>query len=110
MVGNSASEYGHDSVVKLLLADRRVNPSVYNNYAIRRASENGHYSEIYILHPSLMVGVFWCVLGLKSDYVLHEFLSCEIKAFLFEITTDRQLPPAPPSLSLPSQQPSTHSP
>jgi hypothetical protein len=28
--------------VKLLLNDHRVDPSAYNNDAIRRASENGH--------------------------------------------------------------------
>ena len=37
-----ASYYGHLEVVKVLLADPRVDPSVWNNYAIRLASENGH--------------------------------------------------------------------
>jgi hypothetical protein len=36
-------------VVKLLLNDERVNPSGYNNYAIRYASENGHVDVVKLL-------------------------------------------------------------
>jgi len=37
-----ASENGHTEVVKVLLADPRVDPSAHDNYAIRVASANGH--------------------------------------------------------------------
>ena len=43
------------SVVSLLLKDQRVDPSDYNNKAIRMASENDHASVIkeLIKHPSI---------------------------------------------------------
>ena len=36
-------------IVKLLLQDSCVDPSAYNNYAIRRASENGHTKIVKLL-------------------------------------------------------------
>jgi ankyrin repeat protein len=44
-----ASANGHKEVVELLLKDRRVNPSVDNNFAIRRASYYGHKEIVEIL-------------------------------------------------------------
>ncbi len=48
----ASSKNGHLEVVKLLLADDRVNPSVNNNEAIIIASENGH-SDVVKLLPTL---------------------------------------------------------
>ena len=36
-------------VVKLLLTDKRVNPSANNNFAIRWASRNGHTKVVKLL-------------------------------------------------------------
>ena len=44
-----ASENGHTEVVKLLLADPRVDPAAGNNWAIRFASENGHTEIVKLL-------------------------------------------------------------
>ena len=44
-----ASEKGHMEVVKLLLADPRVDPSARNNWAIQLASENGHLEIVKLL-------------------------------------------------------------
>jgi hypothetical protein len=48
-----ASENGHLEVVKLLLADPRVDPSDYNNIAIQAASKNGQLEVVRLLlsHP-----------------------------------------------------------
>ena len=43
-----ASENGHLEIVKLLLKDKRVDPSARNNYAIQGASK-GRYTEIVSL-------------------------------------------------------------
>ena len=37
-----ASEYGRLEIVRELLKDKRVDPSTWNNHAIRYASSNGH--------------------------------------------------------------------
>ena len=44
-----ASENGHIDVVRLLLADGRVNPAASDNYAIRLASENGRTDVVRLL-------------------------------------------------------------
>jgi hypothetical protein len=44
-----ASENGHVEVVKLLLNDPRVDPSAYNNDAIRWASKYGHVEVVKLL-------------------------------------------------------------
>lgn len=44
-----ASENGHYDVVQALLKDDRVDPSADDNYAIRHASENGHYKIVRAL-------------------------------------------------------------
>jgi len=44
-----ASSNGHAEVVKLLLADPRVDPSVYDNYSIRYASLNDHVEVVKLL-------------------------------------------------------------
>ncbi len=36
------SSFGHIEVVKLLMADRRVDPSDLNNYALKWAAQNKH--------------------------------------------------------------------
>jgi hypothetical protein len=36
-------------VVKLLLSDKRVDPSAADNYAIRYASKKGHYDVVELL-------------------------------------------------------------
>ena len=46
-----ASIGGHASIVKLLLADPRVDPSESDNWAIRYASRNGHASVLKLLLP-----------------------------------------------------------
>ncbi len=38
-----AAEYGHYDVVHLLLRDSRVDPSEWDNRALRKAAANGHY-------------------------------------------------------------------
>ncbi len=45
----ASSENGHYEVVKLLLADGRVNPSVDDNKAIIQASKNGNPEVVKIL-------------------------------------------------------------
>jgi len=49
-----ASEYGHTDVVRLLLADSRVNPSADNNFAIRSASANGHADVVKVFSQTLV--------------------------------------------------------
>jgi hypothetical protein len=44
-----ASEKGHTDVVKLLLADSRVDPTADDNYAIKKASEKGHTDVVKLL-------------------------------------------------------------
>jgi ankyrin repeat protein len=44
-----ASQRGHSEVVKLLLEDKRVDPSACNNEAIRWASKNGHLEVVKLL-------------------------------------------------------------
>lgn len=45
----NASRNGHLEIMKILLADKRVNPSVDNDYAIRMAAENGHLEVVKLL-------------------------------------------------------------
>ena len=45
----SAKRDGHDDVVKLLLADKRVDPSAYDNLAIRKSSAYGQYEVVKLL-------------------------------------------------------------
>jgi ankyrin repeat protein len=45
----NASEYGHASVVQLLLKDPRIDPTADDNYAIRLASLYGHVSVVQLL-------------------------------------------------------------
>ena len=45
----NASESGQTETVKLLLEDKRVNPSADNNEAIRLASRNGHTEVVRLL-------------------------------------------------------------
>jgi ankyrin repeat protein len=40
---------GNIDVFKILLNDRRANPSEYNNYAIRLAAQNGHFKIVELL-------------------------------------------------------------
>jgi hypothetical protein len=47
-----ASENGHTDVVKLLLADPRVDPSAEANYAIRMARQFGHTEVIKLLRAT----------------------------------------------------------
>jgi len=44
-----AAQYGHIDILKLLLKDKRVDPSGDNNWAIRFASENGKYESVKLL-------------------------------------------------------------
>ena len=44
-----ASRKGNVEIIKLLLEDGRANPSSGNNYAIRKASENGHVEVVKLL-------------------------------------------------------------
>jgi ankyrin repeat protein len=44
-----ASEYGRFQVVAMLLRDKRIDPSVQDNYAIRFASANGHKDVVELL-------------------------------------------------------------
>ena len=44
-----AAHYDHHIVVKLLLADKRVDPSARDNYAIRYAASNGHITVVRLL-------------------------------------------------------------
>ena len=44
-----AAGNGHDLLVNLLLQDRRADPTVRNNIAIRLASENGHAKIVELL-------------------------------------------------------------
>jgi ankyrin repeat protein len=44
-----AAEYGRVEMVKLLLADDRVDPSVNDNFAIQLAAENGHIEVVKLL-------------------------------------------------------------
>lgn len=37
------ANHGYVSLCEVLLADKRLNPGVHNNFAIIRAAENGHY-------------------------------------------------------------------
>ena len=45
----NASENGHLKVVKMVLADGRVDPSSNNNWAVKGASENGHSEIVELL-------------------------------------------------------------
>jgi ankyrin repeat protein len=51
----TASQNGHTEIVKLLLADKRVDPSADDNWAIKRASRNGHIKVVKLLlqHPKV---------------------------------------------------------
>ena len=40
---------GDIELVKLLLSDPRVDPSADNNFAIKKAAENGHYKIVKLL-------------------------------------------------------------
>jgi len=44
-----ASENGHHKVVKILLQDKRVDPSADDNCAIKWASDNGHHKVVKLL-------------------------------------------------------------
>ena len=44
-----ASQYGHTSLVQLLLQDPRIHPAAMNNYAIIYASQNGHHDVAELL-------------------------------------------------------------
>jgi len=44
-----ASNVGHTNVVKLLLQDKRVDPSANKDYSIRKASKNGHADVVRLL-------------------------------------------------------------
>ena len=44
-----SSKNGHVELVKLLMADSRVDPGIQNNYAIQYASENGHTEAVKLL-------------------------------------------------------------
>lgn len=43
------ANYGHISLCEVLLADRRLNPGVHDNFAIIRAAENGYYHIVRLL-------------------------------------------------------------
>ena len=44
-----ASQFGHIEIVKILLEDKRVDPSADDNYAIQYASQNGHTAVVKLL-------------------------------------------------------------
>ena len=44
-----ASRSGKFEMVKLLLSDKRVDPSSGNNYALNEASKEGHYNVVKLL-------------------------------------------------------------
>ena len=50
-----SSQNGHLEVVKLLLADSRVDPAYDDNYAIGMSSENGHLEVVKLLLPDKRV-------------------------------------------------------
>jgi hypothetical protein len=49
----TAIKLNHVEVVRLLLADPRTDPSAWNNYAIRLASENKHKEVVELLQKAL---------------------------------------------------------
>ena len=44
-----AAENGHTKSVKIFLTDPRTDPAIFDNYAIKFASKNGHYAIVALL-------------------------------------------------------------
>jgi hypothetical protein len=53
-----ASSCGHLEIVKLLLSDERVNPSVDDNYSIKFASRNGHLEVVKLLYKKVYLSLY----------------------------------------------------
>ena len=75
-----ASRNGHTEIVRLLLADPRVDPSVKNSIAIKWAAQNGHTEVVRLLsvHPKLAY----------TKQLNTEILTMIVKAWLSLTTTN----------------------
>ena len=73
-------EHGHDKVVKFLLADPRVDPSVEDNWPIRMASYNGNFTTVKLLlsdprvDPSVNNNDAICVASCNGKFNVVEIL------------------------------------
>ncbi len=57
-------------MVKLLLKDKRVDPSIYNNCAIRWACRNGHSAVVLLLFHDKRANLFSLLVSIHSTPIL----------------------------------------